>query len=298
MSDSSLSQELDPRVLSRVVSGIAHSMPEVRSVVTVGRSGVQLVSLLAAAGFGPVIRLEDIDPIRLAAEATDPMDFERWQRLAAAIPQCDLLVSLDHGTGLDDQSAVAFVALATSRAPRVLMLGRLPRNRLEAPPTARWHSYWGHLFGQRGMYSSPALRNCVWYDALLPWRLRQDLMLFADDSLGMEECTTPDVLHPSWLDGVDDDVDLNEPMWRDLIRLSDEFDEEVVRGLGTAQELRSLLGQLREREQEVLSLAAENNRLRALELQLSSVYGSRSWRWTRLLRREPQTQYEKEAVVG
>ena len=107
-------------------------------------------------------------------DLTKPLTLER---------RFDLAMSLEVAEHLPASSADAFVALVASAAPAVLFSAAIPGQGGVDHINEQWPSYWAEKFKLHGYLPIDTLRSAIWNETRIASCVRQNVILYVDESL-------------------------------------------------------------------------------------------------------------------
>ena len=97
--------------------------------------------------------------------------------------QFDLVICLEVAEHLSAAAAERFVASLTRHAPGVLFSAAIPFQGGHHHVNEQFLSYWVTLFAKHGYHPLDLFRGRIWNDEHVLWWLRQNIVLFADETL-------------------------------------------------------------------------------------------------------------------
>lgn len=95
----------------------------------------------------------------------------------------DLCLCLEVAEHLSEARASSFVRELTSLADVILFSAAIPFQGGVNHINEQWPEYWAHLFAAAGFDVWAGLRPNIWRNVSIPWWYRQNLMLFAKNSI-------------------------------------------------------------------------------------------------------------------
>jgi len=177
----------------RLIEGIEHVLPPVRSAVDIGCGVGTWLSVFKNRGVERIQGYEGpwVDESLLAI----PTDSFEKRDLTQVIPapgeKFDIAMSLEVAEHLPPESAATFVESLTNLSDFVLFSAAIPNQGGRHHVNEQWIEYWLELFEAKGYTGLDVLRRRLWNDERIqPWYRQNAILLAKRDRL--DELTLPD----------------------------------------------------------------------------------------------------------
>jgi SAM-dependent methyltransferase len=282
-------------VIVPIVLGV---LPEVTSVLDVGCGAGTWLRAFQENGVARVCGIDGGDSRGHAHESVRPWIQTRdLEKSLGLLESFDLVVSLEVAEHLAHERSAGLIAELTAVTDVVLFSAAIPGQGGHFHINEQWAGYWVQLFARRGFAPSDLVRRMTWNDPEVEWWYRQNAILFtrigtaAAKAVSEHNFVAPaplNVAHP---------LAFEQHCVREA-QLEKRYTEVQSELAATRQELEVVRGQLQAvtgdlqfvfnelSHRHVGEVVAELSRLHDIEETLRLVYLSKSWRWTRPLRRD------------